>query len=243
MKKILLLAISLALFGCEKSEKVVVLTSSGYEPYEMVDTSGNLTGFDIELMELLATEVGIEIEWKDVSFDGIVASLQAGQADIAIAGMTPTTNRLESVDFGDIYYNAEAGLVNYFLTNDGSTYGLNDLEGLIVGAQLGTIQAELITELSTEYNFTVDLRNTNTQIIEEIKSGRIDLLLVESLVADSIINSNDEFSKSVVDYNLDSVYGSAIAFSKDSLYVTQFNEALATIKENGSLDELISKWF
>lgn len=243
MKKLyILLAVTLLLAGCSKTEKVTVLTSSGYEPYEMVDTDGTLTGFDIELMELLAEEVGIEIEWKDVSFDGIVASLQVGHAEIAIAGMTPTPERSESVDFSDVYYNSEDGLTNYLVSIE-ALNGVDDLTGLVVGAQLGTIQAELITELSNEYGFTVDLRNSNAQIIEEIKAGRIDAALFESIVADSIIESNAELGKTVLDYDLGNMYGSAIAFTKGSEYVDQFNVALAKLKESGELDALIDKWF
>lgn len=248
MKKLLiglLVVIGLGLTGCsEKKETVTVLTSSGYEPYEMVDTSGNLTGFDIELMEAIALELDIEIEWKDVSFDGIIASLQAGSAEIAIAGISPTDERKESVDFSDIYYNSEAGLTNFLVFDeDSSITSLDDLDGLIVAAQIGTVQAALIETLSTEYNFTVDLRNTNTQIIEEIKAGRIDVFVAEKIITESILEVNDTLSSVGFESSLDDVSGNAIAFSKDSEYVESFNNALQTLKDNGTLDELIEKWF
>ena len=112
----LMALIAFTLSGCEeKTDTIVVLTSSGYEPYEIIDTDGNLTGFDIELMEALAAEVGIEIEWKDVNFDGIIASLQSGQSEIAIAGISPTEERKAMVDFSDVYFNSESGLTNYLV--------------------------------------------------------------------------------------------------------------------------------
>lgn len=248
MKKlgiILVASLVVLLSGCgESSDTITVLTSSGYEPYEMVDTNGELTGFDIELMEALAAEAGLEIEWKDVNFDGIIASLQAGQAELAIAGISPTDERKEMVDFSDVYYNSEAGLENYMIYSDDSTIAdLSSLDGLVVGAQLGTIQASYIESIADEYNFTVDLRNTNTQIIEEIKAGRVDVLVVESLVADSILEANSGLSKTFIDDNLDSLNGNAIAFTKGSEYVDIFNEALQTLKDNGTLDDLIAKWF
>lgn len=249
MKKfiiILLMLVVLPLSGCsEQSEKVTVLTSSGYEPYELIDTDGELTGFDIELMEALALEVGVEIEWQDVAFDGIVASLQSGQAEIAIAGITPTDERKESIDFSDIYYNSEAGLSNYMIfdSSNNTITSLDDLDGLVVGAQLGTIQAELITSLSETYGFTADLRNTNTQIIEEIKASRIDVFVVEKMVSESIIEANPTLSSVGFESDLDSISGNAIAFSQGSSYVEEFNIALQTLKDNGTLDELITKWF
>lgn len=234
------------LAACETpSDTITVLTSSGYEPYEMIDQTGNLTGFDIELMEALADEIGITIEWKDVEFDGIIASLQSGQADIAIAGLSPTEDRKEMVDFSDIYYNAESGMTNVLLY-DGDVHaiqGLADLSGLVVGAQIGTVQAGLLEDVADDYGFTVDLRTNNTMIVEEIQAGRIDVLVVETAIADTITAANPFLSMVGFESYLDDVMGTAIAFAKGSEYTTLFNEALATLKENGTLDQLITKWF
>lgn len=247
MKKLItILAVLLVgiLGACgSNDDTVTVLTSSGYEPYEMIDTSGNLTGFDIELMEALADEVGIKIEWQDVEFGGIIASLQVGQADIAIAGISPTAERALTVDFSNVYYNSEAGLLNFIISDSLNITSLSELNGLIVGAQLGTIQADLILELSDEYNFTVSLLATNALIVEEIKAGRVDALVVENIIATSILEENTELTKDEFDYSTDSVSGNAIAFSQDSEYVEQFNAALLVLIENGTLDELITKWF
>lgn len=248
MKKTIALMITvlvLTLAGCtEQEDTLVVLTSSGYEPYEMIDTDGSLTGFDIELMEALAEELDIVIEWKDVNFDGIIASLQSGQYEVAIAGISPTEERDEVIDFSTVYYNSTSGLENYLIfdTEDGYT-SLSDLSGLVVGAQLGTIQADLLTELSTTYNFTVELRTQNAQLVEEVKIGTIDALVLESLVADSILDANDTLSKIKLEESTDSLYGNAIAFSEGSEYQALFNEALQTLEDNGTLQALIDKWF
>jgi len=241
----LMALIAFTLSGCEeKTDTIVVLTSSGYEPYEIIDTDGNLTGFDIELMEALAAEVGIEIEWKDVNFDGIIASLQSGQSEIAIAGISPTEERKAMVDFSDVYFNSESGLTNYLVFDvESQISSLEDLEGLVVGAQLGTVQASLLESISAEYNFTVDLRNTNTQIVEELKAGRIDVLVVEKLIAESILDANTSLTSVGFESQLDDVSGNAIAFAKDSEYTELFNEALQTLLENGTVASLIEKWF
>jgi len=241
----LMALIAFTLSGCEeKTDTIVVLTSSGYEPYEIIDTDGNLTGFDIELMEALAAEVGIEIEWKDVNFDGIIASLQSGQSEIAIAGISPTEERKAMVDFSDVYFNSESGLTNYLVFDvESQILNLEDLEGLVVGVQLGTVQASLLESISAEYNFTVDLRNTNTQIVEELKAGRIDVLVVEKLIAESILDANTSLTSVGFESQLDDVSGNAIAFAKDSEYTELFNEALQTLLENGTVASLIEKWF
>lgn len=248
MKKLiigLVAILTLGLTGCsEKTETVTVLTNSGYEPYEMVDTDGTLIGFDIDLMEAIAEEIGIEIEWKDVAFDGIIASLQAGQAEIAIAGISPTVERQEMVDFSEVYYNAESGLTNFLVFDSASPVtGLDDLDGLIIGAQLGTVQANLLESIKDEYNFTVDLRNNYTQIVEEIKAGRIDVLVVESVISDSLMEANSFLGKVGFESALDDTQGNAIALSKGSEYTDQINTALQTLKDNGTYDELVTKWF
>jgi arginine/lysine/histidine transporter system substrate-binding protein len=234
----------IGLAGCNVSnENIVVLTSSGYEPYEMIDEQGNLIGFDIDLMNAIAEELGWTIEWRDVDFDGILASLQTGQADMAIAGISPTSQRALTVDFSEVYYSSIDGLLNFLVTNNPSIQGLEDLEGLTIGTQLGTIQQEFMEALAEEFGFTVVTRNQNAQIIEEIKNGLVDALVVENLVADSIIAANAGFSKVLVEQTLDDVYGNAIAFPKGSVNVTLVNEALQTLKDNGTLDALIAKWF
>lgn len=248
MKKyimILTVLLTFTLVGCKQKEDVlIVLTSSGYEPYEMISPNGELTGFDIELMEALALEAGIKIEFLDVNFDGIIASLQSGQYEVAIAGITPTASRDEVIDFSNVYYNSTSGLENYivFETEDGYT-SLSELNGMTIGAQLGTIQAEILQELSITYGFTVELRTQNAQLVEELKLGSIDAFMVESIVADSILEINQSLSKSLVDEQADQLYGNAIAFAEGSEYQEIFNQALETLQENGTLDALIEKWF
>ena len=248
MKKIFLilaLTTSFLLASCSnENSKIIVLTSSGYEPYEMVDDQGNLIGFDIDLMNAIAEEMGIEIEYRDVNFDGIIASLQTYKADIAIAGITPTKEREKVIDFSNIYFNELSGLENYLLLKKDMTYtSLEDLTGLTLSAQIGTVQAEILNELSTIYNFSVELRNTNTQLLEEIKSNNIDGILVESLVADSIVDNNDFITKNKLNYVSEATLGNAIALAKNSKYKEDINKALTTLNENGKIEELINKWF
>jgi polar amino acid transport system substrate-binding protein len=148
------------------------------------------------------------------------------------------------VDFSDVYYNSESGLTNFLVFDSTSSIsGLDDLDGLVVGAQLGTVQASLLESISDQYNFTVDLRNTNTQIVEEIKAGRIDVMVVEKIISESILEANDTLASVGFESSLDDVSGNAIAFAKDSIYTDQFNEALSTLIANGTVADLIDKWF
>ena len=238
----LLLAFSIT--ACAGQEELVILTSSGYEPYEMIDENGELIGFDIDLMNAIAAYLEITIEWKDVDFDGIIASLQTNQADAAIAGISPTAERAEVVDFTVVYFSEEGGLINMMLFDPSKVTitSVDDLAGLTVGAQLGTIQAGLLEELSQEIGFMTDFRNQNAQIVQEIALGNIDVLVVEQLVASSIIAANEGLSQVALNSDLQSA-GNAIALPKGSPYTSQFNEAILALTEDGTIQALIEKWF
>ena len=250
MKKLVAVIISLifvvTLSACaDDTEVITVLTSSGYEPYQMVNEQGELIGFDIDLMEAIADYLGWTIVWSDVDFDGIIASLQAGQAPLAIAGITPTPERAQMVNFSSIYFNSEEGLLNYFVYNTNNPIeGLDQLEGKVIGAQLGTIQAELITELAETYGFTVDLRNQNAQMIQEILSGRMDAVVTERLVAETIVANNTSLSLTPVD-GTDSAdqFGNAIAVSKSFDQLEAINDAIAALQADGTIAALVSQWF
>ncbi len=250
MKKILsivlalLFVVSLSACAQDQSEVVVVLTSSGYEPYQMVNEQGELIGFDIDLMEAIADYLGWTIEWRDVDFDGIIASLQANQAPLAIAGITPTAERAQMVDFSNIYFNSEDGLLNYFIFNSSTPIeGLEGLEGKVIGAQLGTIQAELITELAETYGFTVDLRSQNAQMIQEIFNGRMDAMVTERLVAETIVATNPTLSLSPVGDAEANEFGNAIAVSKSFGQLDAINEAIAALQADGTIAALVAQWF
>ena len=85
-------------------EKITVGTNAEYAPFEYLDSDGNLTGFDYELLEAIAQEENLELEWKDMPFDSLVGSMETGNIQIIAAAIGPTKEREKSVDFSDVYY-------------------------------------------------------------------------------------------------------------------------------------------
>ncbi|MEG0470241.1 MAG: transporter substrate-binding domain-containing protein, partial [Longicatena sp.] len=166
MKKLLGIALiaGLLITGCGSSDtkkeagkdKLVVLTNSGYPPYEELDKEGNLYGFDIDVMNQAAEIAGYEIEIKDVDFDAIIPSIKTGKADIAIAGITPSKERKKSVDFSDVYYSGEDSQ-NYLLYKEASGIKTqDDLAGKTIGCQVGTVQFEAATYFQDNVGSKVD---------------------------------------------------------------------------------------
>ncbi|MBE6780763.1 MAG: transporter substrate-binding domain-containing protein [Clostridia bacterium] len=90
----------------ETKEQLVVATSTGFEPFEMVDANGKYSGVDLEIAYYLAKELNLELVIQDMDFEAVVNSVQSGKSDIAMAGLTITEKRQKVVTFSDSYYNA-----------------------------------------------------------------------------------------------------------------------------------------
>ena len=199
MKKILCIALALIMVlslcacGSEKEEGLTitegvltVATSPDYAPYEFyaLDAEGNptLAGFDMALAQYIADYLGLELEVVPMNFNGILGEMATGNADLAIAGLSPDPDRLEAMDFSDIYY---AGKQAFITVSDKADI-FTDLAsanqaGMQIAAQTGTIQEGLAAEYSPEADL-VSLPKA-TDIIAELISGGLDGAYVEWDVA------------------------------------------------------------
>lgn len=171
----------------EGMETIVVLTSPDYPPYESIEPDGSYVGFDIDLMEALAVEMGVIVEWKEQSFDGIVAAISAGQGDMAISGMNVSEERKQSVDFSNIY--KEDGFLYAVVAKvtDGLS-SIEDLEGKIIGVQTGTVQESAMNSIADTYGFEVKSYQTFNTIIQDILNDRVDALVIDSTNAQTYVD-------------------------------------------------------
>jgi polar amino acid transport system substrate-binding protein len=160
-------------------EKLVMVTSADYPPYEFRDTArGNaIIGFDVDIANRIAKELGFQLQIIDTDFNGIIPALQSGRADFAMAGMTPTEERQKNVDFSDIYYEAK----NTIVAKKGSNLKKpEDLAGKNVGVQLGSTQEEAAQKFKDVKLVSL---NKTAEIIQEVKAGRIQAAIIEDTIA------------------------------------------------------------
>lgn len=218
---------------------LVMGTSADYPPYESVDlATEEIVGFDVDIAKYITSELGYNLEIADMDFNALIPAMEAKRVDFVLAGMTPTEDRKQNVDFSDIYYEATNLIVS---KEDGNISSLEDLNGLKVGVQLGSIQEADADALAEEVGFEVVKLNRIPEIMQELLAGRIDAILMEDTVAAGHMEAQGQ----LVSFEVPSEdeLGSAIAFPKGSELVEPFNEKLNELIESGKMDELILKWF
>jgi polar amino acid transport system substrate-binding protein len=223
-------------------DTLTMITSPDYPPYEFYDTQGGerqIVGFDIDIANNLAQKLGFKLKVMESDFNGLIPALQANRADFVMAGMTPTPERKKNVDFSIIYYEAKDTIV---APKNSNLKQPQDLAGKKVGIQLGTIQEQNAKKIAKKVT-GIQLKQLNKvpEVIQEIKSGRIDAAIVEDTVARGFAQANPELEFNVIPS--EEASGSAIAFPKGSAFVKPFNQGLQQMKDNGELEKLVTKWF
>lgn len=225
----------------EIPNQLEMVTSADYPPYEFRDTAvGNeIIGFDIDIANYIADELGFELKITDTDFNGIIPALQSGRADFAMAGMTPTQERKQNVDFTRIYYEAK----NTIVARQGSNLTTpEDLAGTTVGVQLGSTQEESAQTMAEEINgIKIKPLNKTSEIVQEVKAGRVDAAIIEDTIAKGFVAANPDLELHTIPNEGEA--GSAIAFPKGSPFVDDFDRVLEEMKENGELERLVNKWF
>lgn len=228
--------------GAGEEKKVLIMgTSADYPPFEYVDTTKgeDIIGFDVDLAKAITEKLGYELEIQDIDFAGLIEALKSGRVDVVLAGMSATEERKESVDFSDIYYTANHMVL---FKKDAGLQKIEDLAGKTVGVQLGSIQEEKANEIKETTDIKIESRNRVPEIVQEVKAGRFDAIIVEDVVAKGYLEKN----KDLAGFSLQSEEenGFAAAFPKgNEELVAEFNKVIGEMKESGELDQLINKWF
>lgn len=259
MKKLLTVAVAglvlAGLAGCGSKESgskdsvdlegktLVVTTAAPYEPYETMTEDGKLVGFDIDLGNALAEKMGFTIEWQNLEFDAALLAVQSGQADMVMAGVSPTEERLKVLDFSEVYYQDEADTANTVITLKDKGYAsIEDLKGKTVGVQNGTIQQEAVEGIAEEYGLTVETRKEYADIAQEILNGNIDFMVCEKAMAEGLKETYKQLDSFLLGVGEGSE-GNAIGFKKGSEYKAAFDKAIQEMKDSGEMQKLIDKWF
>jgi polar amino acid transport system substrate-binding protein len=241
--------------GCQNGQQaeasaksiLVMGTSAEYPPFEFRKDS-NLVGFDIDLAKEITSKLGYELKIIDMEFGAILPALQSGQVDFVMAGMTVTEERKKNVDFSEVYFQNSFALISrkkmpYFTEKD--------LVGKKLGVQLGsTMEKAGKLRASNVKGLKLISLGKNSILIEELKAGRLDALVMEKVQANAFSKVHGDLVYcDLPEWNKASTEGYAVAFSKKIGSVAkkedlqrQFNEALTQLKQEGKINQISEKW-
>ena len=213
--------------------KLIVGTSTPYEPMEYVDENNNIVGFDIDIAQAIADDLGVELEIMDMPFDDLLDAVDAGTIDIAIAALTITIERSEQVLFSNAYLNAG----QIIIVNDlnGDINKPEDLDNKTVGVQNGTTSQDEALKYTNESK--VITYDDYTEALEDILLGNIDAIVIDYSAGLGLIKGYSSLTI-VGDPFTDELYGIAMKKGESSLK-SEIDKVIASI----DISELEDKWF
>ena len=227
------MTLSLAGCGGEKKTTLVMATNAEFPPYEYRD-GDQIVGIDAEIAQAIADDMGLELVIEDMQFDSIVPAVQSGKADIGIAGMTVTEDKLQNIDFS-IPYTTSTQVV--IVTNDSPITSPADLEGKTIGVQLGTTGDQYSSEIA---DATIERYNKGFEAVQALGQNKIDAVIIDREPARAFVADNEGLKILDEDYTVEDY---AIAVAKDNQeLLEQVNNSLTKLKDSGKLQEIIDKY-
>lgn len=248
LNKILLsimLLLVISIFASSNKEvntdnKIVVAMELQYPPFEMSDEQGNPSGISVDIAKDLGKYLGREVVIENISWTGLIPSLQTGKADIIISSMTITEQRAEVVDFSNPYIKAGLSLL---ISNDSPVQSFDDMdqEGVVIAVKSGTIGANLAKDKFT--NAEVRLFDDVSACVLEVSQGKSDVFIYDVLT----VYENNQRNLETTRMNLESLPGSegywGMAVKKGNTeLLDQVNLFIAQYQDNGGFDKLGDKY-
>ncbi|HEX5535206.1 MAG TPA: basic amino acid ABC transporter substrate-binding protein [Actinomycetales bacterium] len=218
--------------------KITTCTHLPYKPFQFSE-GGDTVGFDVDIVDEIAKDLGVEQEIVDTPFEGINTGedLNTLKCDIAAAGMTITDKREEVLDFSKPYFDATQALL---VKSDASYKSLKELSGKKLGVQLSTtgeIYAQDNAPDDVELVQFEDLALLQTAV----KTGQVDAGINDNGVLLDFAKDNDDV-KVTAEFDTGEQYGLAVKTGNKAL-LDQANKTLDRIKSDGTYDEIYAKWF
>lgn len=222
--------------GTARADDLIVATDTAFVPFEYKD-GDTYVGFDIDMWDAIATDIGVTYELRPMDFAGIIPALQTGQVDVALAGITIKPERQAVIDFSDGYY--DSGLM-LMVPTDSAITGVADLAGKALSVKIGTSSSDYAEEnfKDTELRKFPNIDNAYL----ELRTGGVDAAMHDTPnVLYYIASAGNGQVKAVGTQMMAHEYG--IAFPKGSDLTAKVNTALAAMKADGRYDAIYAKWF
>ncbi len=215
--------------------KLIMGTNAAFPPYEFIGEGDKIVGIDAEIAQAVAEKLGLELEIKDMEFDSLIPAVQGGSIDIALAGMTVTEKRLESVNFSDTY---ATGVQVIIVKEDSEIAKVEDLDGKKIGVQSGTTGDIYATDDYGQEN--VSQFNNGSLAVQALINGQVDCVIIDNEPAKNFVAQNEGLKILDTEYTVEN-YAAAIAKENTEL-LESFNKALGELTADGTIKEIIEKY-
>lgn len=236
MKKLIILFMMILSTLSFTAKKLYVGTNAEFKPYEYLE-GDKITGFDIDFMDAIGKEIGYEVHWVNMGFDGLLPALQMKKVDAVIAGMSQTPERQKAVDFSMPYMFTKSE--HYVIVNENSPIvKKEELKDKKVGVQIGTIQEEFTIALGG----IPQIYNAWTGALMDLQQDKISAVIIADVSGNAYLENMKGLKK--VDIVIDSQPGASIAFRKgETDLVKAVNEAILKLRDDGTYLQLLEKYF
>lgn len=223
----------------QKKDKLVVGTAIT-RPFEYRDENGKLVGFDVDLMNKIADELGVEVEWREMAFADLLTTLSSGNVDVVIASMYIRPDREEIVDMSQPYL--DAGLVMVVQVDNTSVETLEDLEGKTVAVKEGSTGQNYAEKLIDEQDIALEmLIYTDTiESLDDLRDGKVDVVFNDYNNSLIYIQNNPGVR---VQGEIFDPAGLGISVKTDDTDLLNFiNNTLTELEESGEIQKMFDKW-
>ncbi len=220
---------------------LIMATNAEFPPYEYHE-GDQVVGIDAEIAQAIAEKLGLTLRIEDMEFDSIISSIKGGKADVGLAGMTVTDERLEEVNFSTSY---ATGVQVIIVREDSDITSVDDLfaEGAnhIIGVQL-TTTGDLYTtdDIEKAGLGTIDRYNKGADAVMALKNGQVDCVVIDNEPAKAFVEANEGLKILDTEYVTEDY---AIAMSKDNDALQQaVNQALEELIADGTVQSILDKY-
>jgi polar amino acid transport system substrate-binding protein len=217
--------------------KIVMMTSTGFPPFEYIDDSGNPAGVDIDLAQLVADDLGVQLEVLDMNFDLLIDALKSGKGDFIAAGMTATEERATQIDFTDTYVSNGLLMV---VPVDSDITTVADLNGKVIAVQTGTT-ADLYAQDETDAKEVLTF-NTPIDAAAAVSSGKADVAIIDNLPAKSIAESSNGKLIVLDEFVTEEPMAMGVAKGQEDL-VAEINKVLKQAQADGTIQKLLDEHY
>ena len=241
MKRYLLLTVvallALSLVACQAPRTITVATNANYPPFNDVDKhTGQMVGFDIDLMNAIANKEGFKVEYVKANLDDLIHGMAQGKYDAAISAITITTEREKDMLFSDPYF--LAGQVVTVLKDNTTITGKDSLTGKVVGVETGSTGAQSISGMT---GLTIKEYSDLSQGWNDLLNGTINSVVADNTIAAIYVARYPDKLKMVGAPFSQEDYGIAVNKNEPEL-LEKINAGLRAVKSQGLLEQLNQKW-